>query len=280
MKPSIDEIIHRNNTIRNYIRNRTWDNHPKGKIIEFNLVRDVEKNLSIRKPGLSKYQYIYDYEWDIVPGESHKGKGDLIFTNKMDSFLIVECKTKDSNFVRNQVRDRIEQFKKNNFQFENYLICGLAVSPQSWDYLNEIGEWEFEIDEKDENYLQLYTNLELEQKETKIKNKYQKTYKDLGYKPKDPISALNELIQAEILAGDLSKHPKGNHPPFLVKLKFKLLKIFPEKIILGAGENLNFTIAKGLAAINICEKIYLSYNLKSWDIPVDKIDRSDVYRIK
>ncbi len=280
MTIDMKEIIHRHDTLQKYIINRTWDSHPRGKPIEFELIREVVNGLAIRKPELNEFIYIYDYEWEVTPGESDKGKGDLIFTNGKDSFLIIECKTKDSNFVRNQVRERIEQFRKKISKFKDYHIYGLAVSPQSWDYLNENGEWEFEVVEEDEIYIQSYAKLNSEQEKTNLRSNYQSFYQNLGYKPKDPISALNELIQAEFLVGKLPKHPKENNPPFLVKLRFTLLKVFPGRIVTGSGENFNYTIAKGLAASNICEQIYLSYTMKKWAIPIEQIDRSNVYRTK
>ncbi len=269
-----DDVQHRHDTISNYIKNRMWDMHPEGKKIEFELVREVVENLSKRRPELEEYKYIYNYEWEVIPGETDKGKGDLVFTDGVNKFLIIECKTKDSNDVRNQVVTRIEQFKEINAQTELLFICGLAVSPQSWDYLNEQGEWDYETSEEDKLYLQLYTNLQLTQEQIEIKKQYQDFYQKKGYKPKDPLSALNEMSQAIFLEGDLSKQPQSNKPPFLIHLEVSLLDKVPGKIIQGSGIDRNSKIAKALAAANICEQIFLPYSLKSVYIKINKIDRS------
>jgi len=89
-----DNIIHRYTTLKNYLMNRNWDKSPTGALIEFDLVRDVAENLYKRKPSLQQFRYIYDYEWEMFPERIDKGKGDLVFTNGKNNFLIVECKFK------------------------------------------------------------------------------------------------------------------------------------------------------------------------------------------
>ena len=53
-------IKHRDKTIRSYIISRNWDKNP-----EFLLVREVVKDLRTRKPKLSEFKCVYDYEWEV-----------------------------------------------------------------------------------------------------------------------------------------------------------------------------------------------------------------------
>ncbi len=92
---SREELVHRDLVIRNFINGKDWDQNP-----EFLLVKDVINDLGNRRPELINYKYIYDYEWEVKQGETHKGKGDLIFTDGNENYLIVECKNKDSQNVK------------------------------------------------------------------------------------------------------------------------------------------------------------------------------------
>ena len=89
------QIKHRDETIRSYILSRNWDENP-----EFLIVQDVIQDLPKKKPQLKKFKFVFDYEWEVEPGLSNKGKGDLIFTDGKKNFLIVECKTRNTQKVR------------------------------------------------------------------------------------------------------------------------------------------------------------------------------------
>lgn len=78
------EVRQRDKVFRNFIQGCTWD---RGE--EFGLVRDL---LSLNCKLMAKLPYIYDYEWEVVPGHSNQGKGDLVLTDGRDSYLIVEMK--------------------------------------------------------------------------------------------------------------------------------------------------------------------------------------------
>ncbi len=61
------------------------------------------------------YPYLYEYEWEVVPNRPQKGKGDLVFTDGKQSFLIVECKYinqnsgKTARIVRRNKRRKVER---------------------------------------------------------------------------------------------------------------------------------------------------------------------------
>ena len=270
----IKDIKHRHNTLKIYLENRNWDKSPTGSLIEFDLIRDVAKILHERKPILKNFIYIYDYEWEVIPGRTDKNKGDLIFTDGKNNFLIVECKLRDSNYVRIQVQNRIEDFKK----IKPYLIkiYGLAVSRKDWDYLDENGKWHYE---KFNDYYQTYDNIILSSDQVDARNKFQEYYKKIGYKPKDPTSALNELEQQTFL--DLSDNfdELKKKPPFLIEIKAKLNEIYFEEYK-GKGEALNKRRAKALASANICEQIFLEYDMTNLHIPINQIEKGEVFRLK
>jgi len=43
-------------------------------------------------------------EWEVISGITSEGKGDLIFTDEQNYFLIVECKYLDSISLYDSIR--------------------------------------------------------------------------------------------------------------------------------------------------------------------------------
>jgi hypothetical protein len=81
---SLMECKRRNSIIRPYIVQRDWH-----MSLEFKLIRDlVLGNIPQWTPYAEKYHYLFDYEW-----ANPSGKGDLIFSDGQNNFLIVEVKT-------------------------------------------------------------------------------------------------------------------------------------------------------------------------------------------
>jgi len=273
----IEDIKHRHNTLKNYLENRNWDKSPTGNLIEFDLIRDVAKTLHERKPFLKNFIYIYDYEWEVIPGRTDMNKGDLVFTDGSDNYLIVECKLKDSNYVRKQVFDRIDDLKR--IKPNSKKIFGLAVSRYDWDYLDEGGNWHFEKIRKSNKYFQSYDNSNLNPDQIEARSKLQKYYKRIGYKPTDPTSALNQLKQRNFLDIGDNFGLLENKPPFLVVIKAKLNEIYIKSFV-GKGEDSNKYIARVLASADICEQIFLEYDTNDLKIPIDDIEKGEVYRLK
>ncbi len=78
----------RDRVLRDYLRGRTWDANP-----EFRLIR----NLVVEgHPLLEGFPLLYDYEWEVEPGRSDGGCGDLVFTDGEGGFAVVEAKYIDN----------------------------------------------------------------------------------------------------------------------------------------------------------------------------------------
>lgn len=136
------EIIRRDNIIRTYIKERTWDKNDEFLLIQRIINGDKKEKI------LSKYPYVYDYEWEVFDGASNLGKGDLVFTNGKSNFLIVECKyidleaqgrtartrkTKKRKEIKDQPKKYISCFKKKHP--EAVSINGLGISNEESIYI-------------------------------------------------------------------------------------------------------------------------------------------------
>lgn len=79
----------RDRVLRAYIGGRDWDANP-----EFRLIRALVKD---GDPLLEGFPFLFDYEWEVEPGRSNGGRGDLIFTDGDGAFAIVEVKYIDTD---------------------------------------------------------------------------------------------------------------------------------------------------------------------------------------
>jgi hypothetical protein len=82
MEPS--QIQHRNRVLRAYFEGRNWD-----KNSEYVLKRKLVLSSNQLLP---KYPYVIEDEWEVEPGRTDKGRGDLVFTDGINCFAIVEVK--------------------------------------------------------------------------------------------------------------------------------------------------------------------------------------------
>ena len=111
------EILRRDNIIRSYILGRTWDKNDEFLLIQRIINGDKKDEL------LSKYPYVYDYEWEVSDGASNLGKGDLVFTDSKRNFLVVECKYIDIYDQGRTARTRrTMKRKKIKEQTQNYVL--------------------------------------------------------------------------------------------------------------------------------------------------------------
>ncbi|KKL46102.1 hypothetical protein LCGC14_2348990, partial [marine sediment metagenome] len=167
------DIKHRDKTIRSYIIARNWDKNP-----EFLLVREVVQNLTKRKPNLNEFKHVYDYEWEYETGMTNLGKGDLVFTDGKNNFLIVELKKKKPQEVCRQTIDYIRKF--NILHKDAKIIKGMAVTYDGWHvYSPDLPYWELDITKKERPQYKLYDEL-VNSKEIKKRDLFQKIYRDLG----------------------------------------------------------------------------------------------------
>lgn len=79
-----NEIEHRNQVLRAYFEGRNWDRNN-----EYALKRKLILNSHQLLPN---YPYVIEDEWEVEPGRTDRGRGDLVFTNGLGYFAIVEVK--------------------------------------------------------------------------------------------------------------------------------------------------------------------------------------------
>lgn len=82
------DFLVRDRVIRTYLEGRSWDSNP-----EFLLVRQI---VAGGHADLGACTHVYDYEWEVDPGHSNGGCGDLVFTDGAGNFAVVEVKFIDT----------------------------------------------------------------------------------------------------------------------------------------------------------------------------------------
>ncbi len=136
------EILRRDNIIRSYILGRTWDKNDEFLLIQRIINGDKKDEL------LSKYLYVYDYEWEVFDGASYLGKGDLVFTDGKRNFLVVECKYIDiydqgrtartrRTMKRKKIKEQTQNYVLyfNNKHSEAKSVKGLGISSEEFIYI-------------------------------------------------------------------------------------------------------------------------------------------------
>ncbi|WP_121970331.1 hypothetical protein [Leptolyngbya sp. BC1307] len=78
------EIEHRDRVLRTYFDGRTWDANS-----EYTLKRQLIRNSHQLLP---EHPYVIEEEWEVEPGRTDQGRGDLVFTDGDNCFAIVEVK--------------------------------------------------------------------------------------------------------------------------------------------------------------------------------------------
>ena len=96
--------------------------------------------------SLVKYCYVFDYEWEVVPGMSQYGVGDLVFTDGNENYLVMEVKQLSYGSGRNQCVARRKARRKVEKQAIKYTnsfrklhpeaksIIGVAVASSKWTF--------------------------------------------------------------------------------------------------------------------------------------------------
>ena len=57
------------------------------------------------KPYNSAYPYVFDFYWEVLPGVSHF-TGDLLFTDGLNRFLVVETQLLETGLTHQEIRSR------------------------------------------------------------------------------------------------------------------------------------------------------------------------------
>lgn len=78
------EAQRRDRVLRCWFEGRDWSKSP-----EYQLAR----SLVMEPPEiLQEFAFVVDYEWEVVEGFSQLGRGDLVFTDGLASYAVVEVK--------------------------------------------------------------------------------------------------------------------------------------------------------------------------------------------
>lgn len=80
----IEEAARRDAVLRAYLQGRDWDDND-----EFKLKRAF---VLASASWLPDHPYLVDDEWDVKPGHPNHGRGDLVFTDGVGRFAVVEVK--------------------------------------------------------------------------------------------------------------------------------------------------------------------------------------------
>ena len=84
---SLTECARRNRILRTYVLKRTWDCDPEFKVLQ-NLLGVPTPRFWL--PFHANYPLVYDLEWETFHVDG--GHGDLVLTNGLRAFLVVELK--------------------------------------------------------------------------------------------------------------------------------------------------------------------------------------------
>ena len=79
------EVTRRDRVLRDYFEGRDWD-----KGAEALLTREL---VLCSAEVLPAYPFVFDHEWEEVPGRTQDGRGDLLFTDGCGAFAVVEVKS-------------------------------------------------------------------------------------------------------------------------------------------------------------------------------------------
>jgi hypothetical protein len=77
-------ILHRDRVLSCYFSGRDWDEND-----EFTLKRKLVLN---RIELLPQYPYVIEDEWEVIDNRNEFGRGDLVFTDSIGGFAVVEVK--------------------------------------------------------------------------------------------------------------------------------------------------------------------------------------------
>lgn len=130
------ESKYRDQILRAYFKGRNWDAN-----YEFLLKRKLVLNSHELLPS---FPFLIDDEWEVEPNRSQQGKGDLLFSDGLGNFAVVEVKYIDLENTGSTASNRrtkkrslvIEQTK----EYTNALASHLKkfVKIEGYIYTNEV----------------------------------------------------------------------------------------------------------------------------------------------
>ncbi|EKU97086.1 hypothetical protein Lepto7375DRAFT_0956 [Leptolyngbya sp. PCC 7375] len=78
------DIAHRDQVLRAYFEGRNWDQAGEQAL--------KQRFVSDSKTLLPDYPFVINDEWEVNPGRTDEGRGDLVFTDGNGRFAVVEVK--------------------------------------------------------------------------------------------------------------------------------------------------------------------------------------------
>lgn len=137
----IEEAQRRDRIWRNFFAGVDWD---RGE--EFALTRQLVLD---ENNALAPWPYLVDWEWEVVPGASNLGRGDLLFTDGEREYAVVEVKYIDKDSSGPTARTRRKTKRGKVARQANRLMHRKAsqngktasyVSTSSWRLLRDVIE--------------------------------------------------------------------------------------------------------------------------------------------
>lgn len=132
------DFSERDRVIRAYLSGRTWDSNP-----EFGLVRELVVG---GHPDLTAFPFLYDYEWEVQPGFSNGGCGDLIFADGAGNYAVVEVKFvnldrtgRTTRVKRTKARSQVREQAQTYAAALQQILGDRAVSVRAFFLTNESG---------------------------------------------------------------------------------------------------------------------------------------------
>jgi hypothetical protein len=122
------EAIRRNAVLRAFFDGKDWDLNE-----EYVLKRAFVRRSRALLPA---YEFLVDDEWDAVSGRSDLGRGDLVFTDGVGHFAVVELKFID--LTRTGPTARVKRTKSRGKVFEQAVIYACHIlngNPSAIDVL-------------------------------------------------------------------------------------------------------------------------------------------------
>lgn len=98
------DFLERDRVLRAYLTGRTWDQNP-----EFQLARGLVLD---GHAELAAFHLVFDYEWEVTPGHTNGGRGDLVFTDGAGSYAVVEVKFIDKGRSGSTARSKRTDSRK------------------------------------------------------------------------------------------------------------------------------------------------------------------------
>lgn len=118
-----DEVIKRDTILQAYFFLRDWDRNG-----EFESVRTLVIH---RREMLPSFPYVFDYEWEMTPGNPNEGRGDLLFTDGAGGYAAIEVKYIPPESTRNIRRRNREKREKAKEQVARYGRAVFELRPDA-----------------------------------------------------------------------------------------------------------------------------------------------------